>query len=355
VGNDFFTDDSKSKRSFPVDLYALRIGWLLQGNDQITNPANNPDGQNLLHEILQSDNLEFFQNRTIQIITEFLYLNLKNFLVFYMFPLYILSLATFMLLGWFNEDYRSYLDFDFEKNKVTGFFNQEKERLMLLVLVWINLFLTFVQAWIQYKVMKGMGSKYFKRIYTWMDFGLVFVNDSLFVLFEQVISVGAEEEYNAYRDFTVGMRLIIVIGIIVQYLKLGYFLSLVDQIAPMIDIVYRIVYDIGWFVIVLLVMTFAFTYAFYILAQSQIEFDNISTLEKPIPTLTLYGAILWMFELVNGNTNTEHFELGEGQNKSVLYLIYFAAVFIFMIHLMNMLIAIMGNTYAIRNEVHLEI
>lgn len=34
-----------------------------------------------------------------------------------------------------------------------------------------------------------------------------------------------------------------------------------------------------------------------------------------------------------------------------LYTLYCAGVFIFMIHLMNMLIAIMGNTYAVRNEV----
>lgn len=38
-----------------------------------------------------------------------------------------------------------------------------------------------------------------------------------------------------------------------------------------------------------------------------------------------------------------------------LFILYYVGVFIFMIHLMNMLIAIMGNTFAIRNEVISEV
>jgi len=34
----------------------------------------------------------------------------------------------------------------------------------------------------------------------------------------------------------------------------------------------------------------------------------------------------------------------------ILGILYYSGIFIFMIHLMNMLIAIMGNTYAVRNE-----
>jgi len=64
-------------------------------------------------------------------------------------------------------------------------------------------------------------------------------------------------------------------GVLIQFLKLGYFLSLVEKIAPLIDIIYRIVYDIGWFVLILCALMFAYVYAFYIIAQNQLNFDNI--------------------------------------------------------------------------------
>ena len=51
-------------------------------------------------------------------------------------------------------------------------------------------------------------------------------------------------------------------------IKLGYFLGLNDKIAPLIDIIYRVVYDIGWFSLILLLMTLAFAYTFVILGKS---------------------------------------------------------------------------------------
>lgn len=115
---------------------------------------------------------------------------------------------------------------------------------------------------------RGMGSAFFKRFHSWLDFFYVIFNMFLFSQFWQLVNVGNEEEFHWYKETTMTMRFTIVCGIIIQFLKLGYFLGLVDQISPMIDIIYRIVYDIGWFTLVLVLMSSAFAYAFYILAQS---------------------------------------------------------------------------------------
>ena len=45
------------------------------------------------------------------------------------------------------------------------------------------------------------------------------------------------------------------------------------------------------------------------------------------------------------------FVYGDASQNAILGVLYYSGIFIFMIHLMNMLIAIMGNTYTVRNEV----
>jgi len=96
-------------------------------------------------------------------------------------------------------------------------------------------------------------------------------------------------------------------------LKLGYFLSLVEQISPLIDIIYRIVYDIGWFVLILFALSFAYVYAFYIIAQNQLNFDNIQDAKTNIiPYDSLYASSFYIWELINGNTNNKMFVYGDG-------------------------------------------
>jgi len=60
------------------------------------------------------------------------------------------------------------------------------------------------------------------------------------------------------KEIVIITRQVNVLGIIVLYTKASYFLSLVDEVAPLIDIIKQIFYDIRWFVIVLAVYVFMF-------------------------------------------------------------------------------------------------
>jgi hypothetical protein len=64
------------------------------------------------------------------------------------------------------------------------------------------------------------------------------------------------------KEIVIITRQVNVLGIIVLYTKASYFLSLVDEVAPLIDIIKQIFYDIRWFVIVLAVYVFMFAQAF---------------------------------------------------------------------------------------------
>lgn len=80
------------------------------------------------------------------------------------------------------------------------------------------------------------------------------------------------------------------------YTKASYFLSLVDEIAPLIDIIKQIFYDIRWFIIVLAIYVFMFAQAFEQLSNNQMEFDEISEDdEKKITYHGTFNSVWYMF------------------------------------------------------------
>jgi hypothetical protein len=58
-----------------------------------------------------------------------------------------------------------------------------------------------------------------------------------------------------------------------------------------------------------------------------------------------------MWDTCLGGGGSDSFELGDGSQSKYLYSLNIAAQFILLIHLLNMLIAIMGDTFGQRNEV----
>jgi hypothetical protein len=69
-----------------------------------------------------------------------------------------------------------------------------------------------------------------------------------------------------------------------------------------------------------------------------------------IPYATFVGSLTYIGNMIVGQTDQGSFTLGDGRMQVLLNLVFWAACFIIMIHLLNMLIAIMGNTFAVGNE-----
>lgn len=59
--------------------------------------------------------------------------------------------------------------------------------------------------------------------------------------------------------------------------------------------------------------------------------------------------------MILGNTDTEGFSAGNGSQYSILLILFVLACFTIILHFLNMLIAIMGNTFAERSEVGAQI
>lgn len=82
-------------------------------------------------------------------------------------------------------------------------------------------------------------------------------------------------------------------------------------------------------------------------------FDELS--ENDIDAIsykTFTGSIWYIHDLILGESDRENFDLGnKPSQKDVLYTLYVFVTFLMLIHLTNMLIAIMGETFSKRREV----
>ena len=164
--------------------------------------------------------------------------------------------------------------------------------------------------------------------------------------------------FKQYKVNIVLLRDTFVFGILLMFSRISYFMGLVDQLAPLLSIIYQIFMDISHFMFILLFTGFAFALSFYILGRSQMNFDNIQEYDLtlyPIKYKTFTGAIWYIVDIFWGNITWSEFDLGDKSQQPMLYLVFCLTTFMIMIHYLNMLIAIMGNTFEVRKGIQEEI
>lgn len=86
-------------------------------------------------------------------------------------------------------------------------------------------------------------------------------------------------------------------------------MKLVDEIAPFVEIIIRIVVDIYYFLIVVGVSLIFFGCSFYLIAQNQVDVDGADGDE--IPYYTLAGSIWYMYLVLLGAGEVDAFSLSE--------------------------------------------
>lgn len=133
--------------------------------------------------------------------------------------------------------------------------------------------------------------------------------------------------------------------------RLMYFMQIIDQVAPLINIILLIFTDIGWFVIVLAISIFAFANSFFIIAKNQMKYDNLDTESDNYPEYTTWeGAMVHVFRIALGDFEIGMYSDGDAGSYGVLMLLWVLSTFLLALHLLNMLIAIMGETFSANNE-----
>ena len=58
------------------------------------------------------------------------------------------------------------------------------------------------------------------------------------------------------------------------FTRMLYYMQLVDNIAPLVNSFMQILFDIRWFLTIMLVIMFAFANSFYLIGRNQLEFEG---------------------------------------------------------------------------------
>lgn len=110
------------------------------------------------------------------------------------------------------------------------------------------------------------GSAYFARLYSIFD--IVYILQVVFnftvikLFFEEPVVIASDFEFLANMFRKVGIA-----GTMCLFLKASYFLSLIVPIAPLIDIIFQIFYDMKYFLVVLFIFIVMIAMCFQLLAS----------------------------------------------------------------------------------------
>ena len=173
-------------------------------------------------------------------IIEYLYMHYKAKVLRTTFPVYLIQIVSYFLMA------------------VTSF-DQDK-KLVIDVLNIVGVIYTFIMILIS---LKFVGFTMFEKPWVYIDI--------MYILFIGTISINTllVSMTNKSPVSEENIRTLSAACSILIFGKMIYFLQIVDQVAPLINIIIKIFYDIGWFVIILMVFVFAFSNSFYILAKNQ--------------------------------------------------------------------------------------
>mmetsp|Transcript_18470 Transcript_18470/g.28338 ORF Transcript_18470/g.28338 Transcript_18470/m.28338 type:complete len:119 (-) Transcript_18470:543-899(-) len=113
----------------------------------------------------------------------------------------------------------------------------------------------------------NMKFDYFMRVYSLLDLLYVIMNLVIFYsMYSRLVQETMEE--NEFINSIEMERYYEVAAILTLYAKASYFLSLVDQIAPLIDIIVQIIYDIRAFLFIVGLYVYGLSKCFNLIGQS---------------------------------------------------------------------------------------
>ena len=141
-------------------------------------------------------------------------------------------------------------------------------------------------------------------------------------------------------------RIISVFVLAMNYLNMILYLRFIDRTAVIVSMLKAIISDMRVFTGIFMVGVLAFANMFYVMQDVA---QNEDRAQSPDETQVVGGnfalACLYAFDAVFGNFYTGNFHKYR-EHQWVLWLIYVCLIFLQTLVMMNMIIALMGGTYA---------
>ena len=132
-----------------------------------------------------------------------------------------------------------------------------------------------------------------------------------------------------------------------MWIQFLYFLKLFTKTAFYSSLVYKTFSDISYFLIIFAIILFPFANAIYILNDKRDLKDENATLYANAfgENAEEMSAVLNQYILALGEYATDNFDYGEGEDAPVLWLFFMVSTFLTSVIMLNMMIAIMGETF----------
>lgn len=126
------------------------------------------------------------------------------------------------------------------------------------------------------------------------------------------------------------------IDILIFYFRMFYFLRIFDSTAPFVKAITQIVFDSRVFLMVFFIAICAFGFAFWILSNDAIYKEDVII-------DSTFDAMMYSYLISLGEFGMDSFE--ESRDFEFLWLMFILATFFSMLILLNMLIAIMSESF----------
>lgn len=134
------------------------------------------------------------------------------------------------------------------------------------------------------------------------------------------------------------------VAVILMWFKAFYFLRAFEQTSYLIRMIIEIVWDVRWFFLIFVVGVLGFANVFYVLVNNQPEGDPPFTfMGGTQEENTFFRTLNYTYQMAWGGWDTDGFE--NHPDKLLLQFIFFMLTIMIFLLLLNLVIAIMGDTF----------
>lgn len=123
-----------------------------------------------------------------------------------------------------------------------------------------------------------------------------------------------------------------------------FYLKLTPTLAPLFDNLFSVMQDIVPFLEIMCLACISLGVCFVLIGLNQQDMDGVGV-DGVIPYATFFGGMWFMVDILLGNSSTDSFDLGDKHMQLILYMLHLISSFVIVIVMLNMLIAIMGDTF----------
>lgn len=294
--------ENARKKQKVLDIKAIEFDWIF----------DNKQRSAFIKALSETDDLDLFSLNIIRSLIYFTWGVCWKYLMVYVFVPFCVYFAVFVV-------YVTYV----HKNKVDrGHSYADPFGIAQVVLIVVTLLFIVFQGFYEAKQIWFNKLNYFLSFWNLVDLASLILN--LIVCISDLAGL----DDSKYVPMS-------AIAILFMYLKLFYFGRIFITTAAMVRMVIAIIYDMRYFVAVFLLACAGFGNCFYILAKNDTT-DGIFTGD------TYFMAFLYSYQQALGG-----FDVGayDREDKSLLYFIWFFNTMVLFIILLNMIVAVMGDTF----------